>query len=151
MATGCGSARERRRRRDGRAMVLLAAILAASVAAEATATEASAGRVARGQYLVNLCECFVCHSPLEKAPYDIPVKDKLGAGDIISKEQRKVAPNLTPDRETGAGSWSDAQLVRAIRNGISHDGRQLSLAMPYDYLSVMTGSRSSTKGYSSRR
>jgi mono/diheme cytochrome c family protein len=62
----------------------------------------------------------------------------LGAGDVISAEQRKVAPNITPDRETGAGTWTDAQLVRAIREGIGHDGRRLSLAMPYDYYSVMT-------------
>ena len=87
---------------------------------------------------MNLCECFACHSPLEEGEYETPVKGKLGAGDIIDEKQRKVAPNLTPDRATGAGSWSDAQLVRAIRNGVSHDGRQLSLAMPYDYYSRMT-------------
>jgi mono/diheme cytochrome c family protein len=116
----------------------LAPILAACLAAEAAASEVSPARLERGQYLVNLCECFVCHSPLQKTEYETPVTGKLGAGDIINENQRKVAPNLTPDRETGAGSWTDAQLVRAIRNGISHDGRQLSLAMPYDYYSVMT-------------
>jgi mono/diheme cytochrome c family protein len=118
--------------------VLLATMLAASLGSEAAASGISPARVARGQYLVNLCECFVCHSPLEKTRYETPVKHRLGAGDIINAKQRKVAPNLTPDRATGAGSWSDAQLVRAIRKGISHDGRQLSLAMPYDYFSVMT-------------
>jgi mono/diheme cytochrome c family protein len=117
---------------------LLAITLAACLAAHAAATDVSPDRLARGQYLVNLCECFVCHSPLEKGQYETPVRGKLGAGDIINEKQRKVAPNLTPDRATGAGSWSDAQLVRAIRKGISHDGRQLSLAMPYDYYSVMT-------------
>jgi len=35
------------------------------------------------------------------------------------------APNITPDPETGAGSWSDDQLARAIREGVSHEGRAL--------------------------
>src|SRR5260370_28470703 len=42
-----------------------------------------------------------------------------------------VGPNITPDRETGAGSWSDVQLARAIREGIGHDGRILTKTMPY--------------------
>jgi mono/diheme cytochrome c family protein len=85
-----------------------------------------------------VADCFTCHSPLEKDEPERPVPSRLGAGDIINKKDRKVAPNLTPDRETGAGSWTDAEIVRAIRTGIGHDGRRLSLAMPYDYFSVMT-------------
>ena len=42
-----------------------------------------------------------------------------------------VAPNLTPDPETGAGTWTDDQLARAIREGIGHDGRPLFPTMPY--------------------
>lgn len=42
-----------------------------------------------------------------------------------------VAPNLTPDPETGAGRWTDDQLARAIREGIGHDGRALFPIMPY--------------------
>ena len=116
---------------------VLATILAASSVSPRRVPDVSNARLARGRYLTNLCECLVCHSPLQKGS-DVPVSSRLGAGDIINEKQRKVAPNLTPDRETGIGSWSDAQLVRAIRSGVSHDGRQLSLAMPYDYLSVMT-------------
>lgn len=44
---------------------------------------------------------------------------------------RIVAPNLTPDPETGAGRWTDDQLARAIREGIGHDGRALLPMMPY--------------------
>ena len=43
-----------------------------------------------------------------------------------------VAPNLTPDPETGSGSWSDDALARAIREGIGHDGRALFPMMPYE-------------------
>jgi hypothetical protein len=42
-----------------------------------------------------------------------------------------VAPNLTPDTETGTGTWSDDALARAIREGIGHDGRTLFPMMPY--------------------
>src|SRR6185503_8436730 len=41
------------------------------------------------------------------------------------------SPNITPDVETGAGSWTDEQFVRAIREGIGHDGRRLFPMMPY--------------------
>jgi len=44
-----------------------------------------------------------------------------------------VAPNLTPDSETGAGTWSDDALARAIREGIGHDGRTLFPMMPYEH------------------
>jgi hypothetical protein len=43
-----------------------------------------------------------------------------------------VAPNLTPDPDTGSGSWSDDALARAIREGIGHDGRTLFPMMPYE-------------------
>jgi mono/diheme cytochrome c family protein len=42
-----------------------------------------------------------------------------------------VAANLTPDTETGIGSWSDDTVARAIREGIGHDGRALFPLMPY--------------------
>jgi hypothetical protein len=45
---------------------------------------------------------------------------------------RVVSPNITPDPETGAGTWTDEQLARAIREGISHDGRALFPLMPYE-------------------
>jgi hypothetical protein len=57
-----------------------------------------------------------------------------GAGEIMPFADlpgRVVAPNLTPDPETGAGNWTDDQLARAIREGIGHDGRALFPMMPY--------------------
>ena len=40
-------------------------------------------------------------------------------------------PNLTPDRETGLGSWSEADIVRAVRQGVRPDGRELAPVMPW--------------------
>lgn len=103
------------------------------------AKEDMKGRIERGRYLVNgVGQCFGCHSPLEQGDLEIPVKGKLGAGDILSEKERMVAPNITPDPVTGAGLWTDLQLARAIREGVGHDGRRLSLNMPYNYFSVMS-------------
>jgi hypothetical protein len=51
---------------------------------------------------------------------------------------RIVAPNLTPDPETGAGSWTADQLARAIREGVGHDGRALFPIMPYQHYRDMS-------------
>ena len=48
-----------------------------------------------------------------------------------------TAPNITPDRETGAGTWTDDMLARAIREGIGHDGRTLFPLMPYPQYKYM--------------
>jgi mono/diheme cytochrome c family protein len=51
---------------------------------------------------------------------------------------RVVAPNISPDPETGAGNWTDDQLARAIREGIGHDGRALFPLMPYQRFRSMS-------------
>ena len=51
---------------------------------------------------------------------------------------RIVAPNLTPDKETGAGNWTDDMFARAIREGIGHDGRALFPLMPYQNFREMS-------------
>jgi mono/diheme cytochrome c family protein len=60
-----------------------------------------------------------------------------GAGEDMSMlaglPGRVLAPNLTPDPETGTGNWSDDALARAIREGIGHDGRTLFPMMPYEH------------------
>ncbi len=97
-------------------------------------------RLARGKYIVEgLSHCFRCHSEYDSARGDGHVPDvKKGGGRIFSEQEsglaapwRLVAPNITPDRETGAGTWSDADFVRALRQGIGHDGRVLDPGMPY--------------------
>jgi mono/diheme cytochrome c family protein len=93
-------------------------------------------RVARGKYLVALAHCFDCHS--ERDSKGNQVHGMEGGGRVLSPEESNiplphflVCPNITPERETGAGSWSDADLARAIREGIGRDGRILDKTMPY--------------------
>jgi len=114
-------------------------VTVAGAAREGEAPEYTAAAIARGRYLSHaVCECFECHSPLYDDDRVLPIETKLGAGDILNEKTRLVAPNITPDPETGAGRWTDDQLVRAIRQGISHDGRRLSVVMPYPTLSILT-------------
>ena len=99
--------------------------------------EATPQRIARGRYLAeNVTGCFACHTQLDRN--DLPgsyasAATKRGAGAPMSEggEAWLVAPNITPDPETGVGEWTDDQLARAIREGIGRDGRALFPAMPY--------------------
>lgn len=92
-------------------------------------------RLMRGKYLVQgVLQCFVCHSDRSwKEPGAPVVPGKMGAGSIMfdEKDYRMVAPNITPDKTTGAGTWTDDMLARAIREGIGHDGRALHPQMWY--------------------
>lgn len=98
--------------------------------------ESTPQRLERGRYIAtSLSGCIYCHSPHNWAAPDTPIVAGMeGAGDVEPYSDlpgRIVAPNLTPDPGTGAGSWSDDQLARAIREGIGHDGRALFPMMPY--------------------
>jgi mono/diheme cytochrome c family protein len=99
-------------------------------------------RLARGKYLVEaVSACMDCHSPHDWTKHDEPITPGMeGAGEDFSILKglpgHVVAPNLTPDPETGAGTWSDDMLARAIREGIGHDGRTLFPLMPYMHFSA---------------
>lgn len=99
-------------------------------------------RIARGRYIAtSLSACVFCHSPHENSP-GLPIPSGMEwAGSILPEEDlpgRIVASNLTPDLETGVGSWTDDQLARAIREGIGRDGRTLFPIMPYSHFRYMS-------------
>jgi mono/diheme cytochrome c family protein len=97
--------------------------------------EATPQRLARGKYLVDgVMGCFSCHTDADwSKPGAPPVAGREGSGHVRSDQDTPwlIAPNITPDKETGAGNWSDDTLARAIREGIGHDGRALFSVMPY--------------------
>ena len=100
-------------------------------------------RLDRGRYIATaLSGCSYCHSPHDwSAPGTPYVPGKEGSGEVLpftNLPGRIVAPNLTPDSETGAGRWTDDQLARAIREGIAHDGRALFPLMPYTHYRRMS-------------
>jgi mono/diheme cytochrome c family protein len=104
--------------------------------------EATPARLARGQYLVDsVMGCVGCHSDQDLSkPGAPPVANRRGAGLVWAATDTPwlVAPNITPDKETGAGNWSDDTLARAIREGIGHDGRALFPIMPYPNFRAMS-------------
>jgi mono/diheme cytochrome c family protein len=99
-------------------------------------------RLERGRYLaVAVTGCLGCHSEHDwKNRGAIPLGME-GAGEVMPITElpgKIVAPNLTPDPETGTGTWTDDQLARAIREGIGHDGRALFPMMPYQAFRKMS-------------
>src|SRR5215467_11117552 len=104
--------------------------------------EVTSARLERGRYLVDSVNgCFGCHTDQDwSKPGAPPVAGKEGSGHIWADQDLPwlVAPNITSDKETGAGNWSDDALARAIREGIGHDGRTLFPVMPYPHYREMS-------------
>lgn len=93
-------------------------------------------RLARGRYLTQgLLGCEFCHTPRDWSQHGAP---PVAGMELAGQELHMPAlpgslsaPNLTPDSETGSGTWSDDQIARAIREGIKHDDSTLFPMMPY--------------------
>jgi mono/diheme cytochrome c family protein len=104
--------------------------------------ERTGARKERGKYLTEgLLQCFVCHSERDwTKPGAPPIPALKGAGLLFHNEPGYIlaAPNITPDVQTGAGSWTDDMFARAIREGVGHDGRALHPLMWYDSFVFLT-------------
>lgn len=104
--------------------------------------EVTQQRLARGKYLVDsVMGCFGCHTDTDwSKPGAPPTAGREGSGHVWADQDLPwlVAPNITPDKETGAGNWSDDTLARAIREGIGHDGRALFPLMPHPHYREMS-------------
>jgi cytochrome c553 len=92
----------------------------------------------RGEYIVrSVAVCGSCHAaPGPERDPDGP----LSGGQEFHNWRIGTAraSNLTPDPETGLGAWSEAEIVRALRNGQSRDGRLISPVMPYEWWHEMS-------------
>jgi hypothetical protein len=103
--------------------------------------ESSPARIERGRYLTSsgIVGCAACHSDLAIEQQKLVVVSSLsGRNWTPDGAPFLTAPNLTPDGSTGIGTWSDDALARAIREGISHDGRALFPIMPYQKMRMMS-------------
>lgn len=85
---------------------------------------AQASLVERGEYLAKAADCMVCHTAQGGKQYAGGLGFKLPFGMLYST-------NITPDKETGIGNYSDKDFLNAVQNGIRHDGARLYPAMPY--------------------
>jgi mono/diheme cytochrome c family protein len=78
----------------------------------------------RGEYLARSADCIACHTVPNQKPFSGGVAFKMPFGTIYSS-------NITADKETGIGAWSDEDFVRALHAGVGKDGQPLYPAFPY--------------------
>ncbi|HEX9468089.1 MAG TPA: c-type cytochrome [Bradyrhizobium sp.] len=95
--------------------------------------------VRHGAYLVTIGHCMECHSAFSRGTFDF--RGGLGRGGRVFPPREgspegtpsSVAANITSNPTAGIGAWSDAEISRAIRQGIARDGRPLKPPMAYGY------------------
>lgn len=104
-------------------MILAVVALCSAVASAARAAEPSPELIAYGKALVEAGDCAGCHTA-------DPAKPFAGGKRIDTPFGAIYAPNLTPDRDTGIGAWTDADFTRAVRTGIAPDGSNYYPAFP---------------------
>jgi mono/diheme cytochrome c family protein len=97
--------------------------------------EVTEARLTRGKYLMEgPAPCFHCHTEHDVSKPEMPrIEAKRGAGWAmpIPELGSVVAPNITPDPETGIGTWTDDEIARAMQEGVDKNGRALFPVMPY--------------------
>jgi mono/diheme cytochrome c family protein len=101
--------------------------------------KAADSQLNRGRYLVHgIVACGNCHTP--KGPDGQAIVDQELAGGVEFNAPifHAVAPNITPDKETGIGNWTDDQIVSAIRNGKRPDGTTIGPPMPFAFYRDMS-------------
>jgi mono/diheme cytochrome c family protein len=89
------------------------------------------GLIAHGKYVAQAADCVACHAAPGGQPFagGTPLKSPFGT---------LYGPNITPDIQTGIGSWTKADFDKALRLGIGKGGKYLYPAMPYDAYTKMT-------------
>jgi mono/diheme cytochrome c family protein len=99
--------------------------------------------VRRGAYLVTIGHCMECHSAWSRGVSDF--KTGLGHGGRVfplregspESTATSTAANITSHPAAGIGAWSDAEIVRAVTQGVARDGRALKPPMAYGYYAAL--------------
>jgi mono/diheme cytochrome c family protein len=111
------------RHRARRTILAIVLLCTASAFGGALAAEPSE-MIARGKALTVAGDCASCHTADPAKPFAGGKRIDTPFGGIYS-------PNLTPDRDTGIGSWSDGEFYQALREGVRRDGSRYYPAFPY--------------------
>src|SRR6266481_7571049 len=104
--------------------ILAYVFLCSAFATGAAAAEPAAETIAHGKALVEAGDCASCHTTDAAKPFAGGKRIDTPFGGIYS-------PNLTPDRDTGLGAWSDDDFYRALRYGVAPNGSRYYPAFPY--------------------
>ncbi len=113
------------------AALLVSAAVPAILAVPARADDQDFAVIERGRYVATAADCVACHSVPGGKPY-------AGGTALQTPFGTLVAPNITPDRETGIGNWTEEDLRSTLREGIGRGGKRLYPAMPYPAYTRMT-------------
>jgi len=105
--------------------------LAIFAAAHGVAAAAEPDAAERGRYLAVAASCETCHTAEGGQPF-------AGGRALETPFGTFYTPNITPDRETGIGGWSEAQFLRALHEGVRPDGADYYPAFPYPFLTKLT-------------
>ncbi|MGA9948685.1 MAG: c-type cytochrome [Xanthobacteraceae bacterium] len=96
------------------------------------ASLASADVVKRGEYLARAADCMVCHTAPGGQAYAGGLAIPLPFGGTL------YSTNITADKDTGIGGYSDQDFLNAVQRGVRKDGARLYPAMPYPSYTYMT-------------
>jgi mono/diheme cytochrome c family protein len=109
-----------------------------ALAAMSGAVRAQSDLVKRGDYLVNgILTCGNCHTP--KGPNGDNMAMAFSGGLSWDEPPFKVtAPNITQDKETGIGAYTDAELKEMLRKGVKRNGVRVAMVMPSGFYEIMT-------------
>jgi mono/diheme cytochrome c family protein len=109
-----------------------ALLLCAQAQAQSSGRSQDFAQIERGRYLTLAADCAACHDdPYQNRPF-------AGGRAIETPFGTVLASNITPDRETGIGSFSDEQFEGAMRYGKRADDKRLYPAMPFIYYTRMS-------------
>src|ERR1700704_6034651 len=111
-------------------LTIVSFVVALTGAASAQETQ-SFERIERGRYLAVLGDCAACHTAPGGQPFAGGLALETPFGKIITA-------NITPDRETGIGSWTTEEFLSALHEGRGHNGKRLYPAMPYPAYTKMS-------------
>jgi mono/diheme cytochrome c family protein len=95
----------------------------------------------RGRYVATIGTCSLCHTAGPSVTRLWRPFPEMGGGMRVNWAVfgTTYSRNLTPDRDTGLGAWSDAEIERAVRSGLARDGRTMHWqAMPWDHFSHLS-------------
>jgi mono/diheme cytochrome c family protein len=113
-------------------------VLALAAVAAASSLAAAQSAVERGSYLVNtIMTCANCHSP-KGPPAAVAGKDFSGGLRFNEPPFDVTAPNITPDKETGIGNWTDEQIKTILLTGKNPHGIQVAEVMPTAFYPILT-------------
>jgi mono/diheme cytochrome c family protein len=90
-------------------------------------------KIAYGEYLATMAHCVECHTPAVGPKRDYEKQFAAGGFTFNIVGRTSVSRNITSDRETGIGAWSDEEVKRAITQGFDRKDKKLVPPMPYNY------------------